>query len=118
MAKLSAHGTEVARLVVSETRERDDFSIGLYGEAERVERFEHHFSFRSDGHILARMVGLDVHPGETSPSRRRHDFGWKLWKRLQDPKRDTRARQTKLAHSMAVSAEAKGKLIDIKAAPH
>lgn len=66
MAKLSAHGTEVARLVVERTLPDH--------------RHETHYSFRSDGHVLRRIVGLDIHaPGS------RTDHGWKLWKRMPSP---------------------------------
>lgn len=65
MAKLSAHGHEVARVVIE--RNLPDH------------RHETHYSFRSDGHVLRRIVGLDIHaPGS------RTDYGWKLWKRLAD----------------------------------
>jgi hypothetical protein len=101
MAKLSAHGTEVARLVT----ESDDYIT--------------HYSFRSDGHILRRIVGKNVHPDRPvgDPSRT-HDWGWKLYKKLQEPKRDTAARMTRLAHASAANAEKKGYLKDIQARPH
>lgn len=62
MAKLSAHGTEVARLDITRTVPDREYRIV--------------YSFRSDGHVL-RKLG---------------DDGWKLWKRLSDPERDTISR--------------------------
>lgn len=80
MAKLSAHGYEVARIVLDFTRPASDFDREHYGLT--VCRYSDHLSFRSDGHILKRTVGHDVHPRESEPKYRRHDWGWKLWRKL------------------------------------
>lgn len=79
MAKLSAHGTEVARLDVTRTMPEIEYRV-IY-------------SFRSDGHIMRRLaIGSD---------------GWKLYKRLKDPKRDTAARMRNLADQYLASHEAR-----------
>lgn len=82
MAKLSAHGYEVCRISLDYTRPASDFDREHYGLTEC--RYTEHLSFRSDGHILQRIVGHDVHPRDTEPRYRRHDWGWKLWKVLND----------------------------------
>lgn len=75
MAKLSAHGYEVARLVIF-----DDAPAPRW-DGDTTTAREIHLSFRSDGHILRRddTIGL-VYPGE------RHSAGWKLYKRYSDRK--------------------------------
>jgi hypothetical protein len=72
MAKLSAHGSELARLI--RTLTYSDGEIAW----ERVE-----LSFRTDGHILKKRVlhwRTGVLAGES------HDYGWKLHKRTRDRK--------------------------------
>jgi hypothetical protein len=76
MAKLSAHGFEVARI----TREGDrDPSTQTYLDGTPVanpvvhERVE--FSFRSDGHVLRKFT-------TTWQDGHRHDYGWKLYVKL------------------------------------
>jgi hypothetical protein len=84
MAKLSAHGFEVARL----TREVDvDPAKQTYLDGTPVanpvvhERLE--FSFRSDGHILRKFT-------TTWRDGMRHDYGWKLYLKLKGkPDTDT-----------------------------
>lgn len=62
MAKLSAHGHEVARLSLTVTRPE-----GWTGDV---------YSFRSDGYILVNhKVSLSSGP---------HSYGWKIWKRFSD----------------------------------
>lgn len=82
MAKLSAHGDEVARLDVTRTVPDIEYRI-IY-------------SFRSDGHILRRMCSTDVVGFDT---------GWKLYKKLKrDPQRDTIARMVKVAERFSTDA--------------
>lgn len=103
MAKLSAHGYEVARLSINRNVDNHD------GDGPDWQRYTYHYSFRSDGQIMQRIVGHDVHPDRAEGDGRRHDWGWKLWKKLQDPKRDTVARQKALAASMAAAAADRGR---------
>lgn len=118
MAKLSAHGHEVARLVTLRTQEPSEHDIKLYGADAFPEgkRYEYHYSFRSDGHILRRMVGLDVHPHETERRYRSNDFGWKLWRKLREPKRATNARLRNMAASMANAAREGGRAAPLQRA--
>lgn len=90
MAKLVAHGYEVARLTVEVTEPAPAIYADLYDITEQ--RYRYVYSFRSDGHILKKVIGHDVHPRETESKYRRHDFGWKLWRALREPKRDTHNR--------------------------
>jgi hypothetical protein len=110
MAKLSAHGYEVARVVYRDEVPTTEFDRSLYGEDHTVSRYEYHVSFRSDGHIMQRIVGLDTHPGEANPSLRRHDWGWKLWKKVQKGD-NTIGRVAVLASNMTTNCERKGTLI-------
>lgn len=90
MAKLSAHGDEIARLVTE--HEIPDA------------HYERHLSFRSDGHILKRTVV--VHEG------RRTDSGWKLWKRLSPGASEQRVPRTRaIAQRRAALAEADETLV-------
>lgn len=86
MAALKHHGTEVARLAFIDTLGTDT-------------SYEVYLSYRSDGHIMRRLVALNIHPTRPGdrPADANHDYGWKLYKRLSDPKRDTVARQTALS---------------------
>lgn len=112
MAKLSAHGYEVARVTIGSERATDQRERDLYGEDHTVVRYEHSYSFRSDGHILARVVCLDVHPGESNPSRRRHDYGWKLWRKVRKGHPDPVGTVRGLAVQLADKARERGTLID------
>lgn len=67
MAKLSAHGYEVARMETSESYGTDTEYRTIY-------------SFRSDGYVLRRLVALNIH-ANGSPH---HDYGWKLYRRLKN----------------------------------
>jgi hypothetical protein len=70
MAKLSAHGTEVARY-----ERRQPSTGGAAGVVERVSRF----SFRSDGALLEEyLVRFEATPINKE---RLHSYGWKLYKR-------------------------------------
>lgn len=79
MAALKHHGTEVSRVAFRETIAGTEYNV--------------HLSFRSDGHVMRRLVALNIH--QSAPHD--HDYGWKLWKRLQNPQKDTAARQQALA---------------------
>lgn len=113
MAKLSAHGTEVARLSyqIAFENDDDDFARRTYGLTES--RYIYHLSFRSDGHILRRIVGLDTHPDrdESDPGRR-NDWGWKLYRRMRE-KRD-RAAITAYARRYATAIEEDGRAINVE----
>jgi hypothetical protein len=86
MAKLSAHGAELARLKVTRIAAEDDAN----GVAERYT----HLSFRTDGHIMQREV---IRWREDSPMRyydgspATHDYGWKLYQRFKPEVRKDRA---------------------------
>lgn len=74
MSKLSAHGREVARLEVEHAEQ--PAPADYYRDTVPAERQV--YSFRSDGHILRRIV-VEIHgPGDW------HDYGWKLYKRFSD----------------------------------
>lgn len=83
MAKLSAHGYEVARVKFA-----DDLGTDT--------QYEVTLSFRSDGQIMRKLKALNIHNSAYGGSPH-HDYGWKLWKKLKDPKRDTVGRQKNLA---------------------
>lgn len=85
MAKLSAHGFEVARLVCETNVTNPDRS---------TDRERATYSFRSDGYVL---IKHDVHFRERGEW---HSYGWKLHRKLSDRKRDTVARMKKLAVSI------------------
>ena len=71
MAKLSAHGTELAR--VSHETATPDGDLTIW-ERETL-------SFRSDGHIM-RKHDVRFKGDRYSPAGRFHSYGWKLWKRF------------------------------------
>lgn len=75
MAKLSAHGIEVCRLVIINDNPRPLW------DRDTTTACESHLSYRSDGHILRKEVTVNLH-GDG----KRHDHGWKLWKRFSDRK--------------------------------
>jgi hypothetical protein len=79
MAKLSAHGDEVARLDITRTVPDAEYRIV--------------YSFRSDGHVMRRMCSTD---------RAGFDGGWKLYKKLKDPKRDTVRRMRRVAQQFVL----------------
>lgn len=111
MAKLSAHGYEVARIKYRDKLGTDtDYEITL--------------SFRSDGHIMRNLKALNIHAC-TSPFHGEawhdcpaphHVYGWKLWKRLPrtgDPSQhDIVTRQRDLAAKAIEQAREAGSLID------
>jgi hypothetical protein len=76
MAKLSAHGHEVARLTYGGPRPDSDALVSH-------ETFT--LSFRSDGHIL-RKQQVTFRSPNCDGSEHRHDYGWKLYKRYSDRK--------------------------------
>jgi hypothetical protein len=78
MAKLSAHGDEVARLDITRTVPDAEYRIV--------------YSFRSDGHVLRNL----------------NNGGWKLYKKLTKDGNDITRRMVKVAHSFAADAEARG----------
>lgn len=71
MAKLASHGVQI--LGASKD----------LGSNEGCTSRRYDYSVRSDGHILRKFV-VYFEPcaalGETTP--RRHDYGWKLWRKL------------------------------------
>jgi hypothetical protein len=72
MAKLSAHGVELARIDVTTPQDGPKYD----GDTVHTNRVV--YSVRSDGHILRRTLAQGIHGG----SDEWHDFGWKLWKRV------------------------------------
>ena len=68
MAKLSAHGFEVARVkrVAMDSAGSDPYFTEM----------AYTYSFRSDGHILRKMTGRETDSGKI------HSWGWKLWKKI------------------------------------
>lgn len=110
MAKLSAHGYEVARLTKSLTL---DHGGGLGTTEYRVV-----LSFRSDGHIMRNLTALGIHDTRYGGSPD-HTYGWKLYKKLPaSVKRDDRAeRVLKIARDWRDQSTASGSLIDYKEGP-
>ena len=104
MAKLSAHGYEVARLTKSWTLTHEDGDTTDYIVT---------LSFRSDGQVMRKLKALNIHSTHYGASPH-HDYGWKLYKALPDPKRDTIARLLKIANSYRDQSAANGNLIDYK----
>jgi hypothetical protein len=80
MAKLSAHGREIARLEVE--HDEQPAPAGYYRDTVPAERQV--FSFRSDGHIMRREV-VKIHAATFGGSEW-HDYGWKLYKRFSERK--------------------------------
>ncbi len=102
MAKLSAHGYEVARLVKRWNPRGTEYIV--------------HLSFRSDGHVLRRLVAQNIHD-TTYGASPHHDYGWKLYKKFQpDPKRNIVERVRKLAESYRDQSADNGNLIEYKGA--
>ncbi len=73
MAKLKAHGYEVERVERNETRNN------IMGEATQYRMI---YSFRSDGHILRRVVVPNGHAASLYSESADIDYGWKLWKKF------------------------------------
>lgn len=80
MAKLSAHGTELARLTIYRPQSAPEY------ESDATTGYTATYSVRSDGHILQKLKAHGLHqrshdlyggnPDYTSP--------WKLWKKTKD----------------------------------
>jgi len=70
MAKLSAHGHEVARIELRKDLDPDQYMS---------DKEEVVYSFRSDRHILIKRK-VHLKPGLGDPEGRWHDWGWKRWK--------------------------------------
>lgn len=90
MARLSAHGIEIARIG----------TVRPIGE-DGIERSETSYSYRSDGYILKRIV-IIYEDGK------RRDLGWKLRSKLKDAKRDTDARMLDIARRQAARFAVRG----------
>lgn len=98
MAKLSAHGIEIARVVVARDA-TDDQPLGYDG---RLAREEMHYSYRSDGHILRRWVVVYLDDGKVLAGKR-SDYGWKLYKRFRPETRKDPARLREVAKNRIAS---------------
>lgn len=85
MARLTAHGYEVARLDITRTMPDMEYRV-IY-------------SFRSDGHILRRQCSTEA---------RGFDSGWKLYKKLRNPQSETQRRMAKIARAFADDAKDRG----------
>jgi len=98
MAKLSAHGYEVARLTKSARVGDTDYKVVL--------------SFRSDGHIMRNLTALNIHPTGNP----HHTYGWKLYKRVKGdvPKAERADMLRNIARQWRDQSAAKGDLIDFK----
>jgi hypothetical protein len=97
MAKLSAHGYELARLTKSARIGDTDYKVVL--------------SFRSDGHILRNLTALGIHDTRYGGSPD-HTYGWKLYKKL---KANTHAEALlPIAREWRDQSAASGNLIDFK----
>ncbi len=101
MAKLSAHGTEVARLkkvqVIAGTR----YHVTL--------------SFRSDGHIMRNLEARDIHD-TTYGGSPHHVYGWKLYKKLGKhiARADYRENLLGIARSWRDQSAERGNIIEYK----
>ena len=102
MAKLKAHGYEVARVTIHEDPARPLWDTDTTTRRETV------LSFRSDGHIMRREVSVNLH-GDGG----RTDHGWKLYRRFSD-RRITPDRIREFAAGLAGRHEARGTRIDRK----
>ena len=109
MAKLSSRGrTENFRLVTKETnpeklRDSD-------GELRILERSTT-YAFMSDGHILKKDgVVFPAGPYDHGKNRR-HDWGFKLWKRIKQDGRDIRTAQENVDNILKNAAERNGTLV-------
>lgn len=105
MAKLSAHGYEVARLTKSMTLAHTD--------GEGFTDYKVVLSFRSDGNIMRNLTALNIHD-TTYGASPHHTYGWKLYKKLSAPGKDRVAAMRRIAASWRDQAAEKGTLIDFR----
>jgi hypothetical protein len=84
MAKLSAHGKELARIKREIVYNPPAVCIGPW-----ICRSERFYSFRTDGHILRRETFYWSDPALQSPTRE----SWKLWKRAKGKTKQDRRRK-------------------------
>lgn len=96
MAKLSAHGYELARVEFQQVVEHTD---GTDSTTYRVI-----LSFRSDGHIMRRLVALNIHDTRYGGSPHA-DFGWKLYKRFKPEVRNDMDRLREIVAKRVVAYE-------------
>lgn len=111
MAALCKHGTELHRLTVKENRR--DHLKDSDGELRVLERTTH-YGFMEDGHILRKdSVVFPPGPYDNGKSRR-HDWGWKLWKRVKRDGRDIKESQDNVMRILSDSATRQGKIVTVK----
>lgn len=101
MAKLSAHGTEVARIT----------SSTMTPDSETTYEVKYVYSFRSDGHI---MENRKVRFKSGAMDGEWHNYGWKLHRRFSD-RNITRQRIAEYAQRKAEKMEAReGVTVELK----
>lgn len=97
MAALKNHGTEIARLTTEQ-------KLGT------ETTYTVHYSFRSDGHIMRRLIAQNIHD-TTYGASPHHDYGWKLYKKL---KKDSTLSMETVAQNWRDTALAGGTYRDWK----
>lgn len=111
MAKLSAHGNRRMQLTITESRA--DHLKDSDGEQRVLERTTH-YGFMEDGHILRKdSVVFPPGPYDNGKSRR-HDWGWKLWKRIKRDGRNVTESQDNVLRILSDSATRQGKIVTVK----
>jgi hypothetical protein len=107
MAKLSAHGYEVARLTKSWTLDHG----GDLGSTE----YRVVLSFRSDGHVMRNLTALGIHD-TTYGGSPDHTYGWKVYKVIRKNGKAVTDPERILAWARALrdQSDALGRLIDFK----
>lgn len=101
MAKLSAHGTEVARLKKVQVIASTTYHVTL--------------SFRSDGHVMRNLEARNIHD-TTYGASPHHVYGWKLYKKLKASIKpaDRREELLRLARSFRDQSAEGGNVLDYK----
>ena len=101
MAKLSAHGHELARY--SKERSTPDGDLTTW---ERVT-----FSVRSDGHIM-RKIDCRFGPDRYDPQGQLHSYGWKLYRKVKGTPAERRIKVRELLPGILERRQAAGYTIE------
>ena len=97
MAKLSAHGQELARL--SKELDTPDGDLTTWERAT--------YSVRSDGHIL-RKEDVRFRPDRYDPEGRFYSYGWKLYRKLKGTPAERRVKVRQLLPKLVETWEKRG----------